>query len=721
MSELRRILKNRRRLALLLALPILAAALFVLERMGGDIRLGVSYLAEETAQYRADKQRFAAMTPEEAEADRSEYYMFDGQDQVTLRSTMLHVAGYRDYLDNVKKQAERMSNSAIFGKNKNTFTYRNIQKTAKDFEKLEGVTPEFGGNRAVETWLGFRLADAFYLIAMLILVLAFFEEKRCGILPLVRSTPAGRKRLALRRLGVLFLWACAFTLLLYAGTLAVSFALYGGTETLSHAVQSIQGFKTCTLRVSVGEWIALYFVAKALCGFLLGLIFWFILSFLSQTQLSWIVIIAILGAEYAAWAFIPTQMALSVFRWVNVFSYVFPADALGKYVNMNFFGLPVGVLDLLVGLYIVLAVLLSVGVVLVSVKRRPVGNRDLLGRLVAVYNRGADALRSRLSVTGMEWYKQLIFGGTVLFIIAAALIAPKLNYMGYGKSSPDDFLYSQYLREAQGPINEETYAYVEKARANVEDREGLGDFESAIGKLELRIKEAVRRAEEGGYEAWLMDQSRLSEVIGEDSVSVHRWNAIVAAALAILIAAPLFTVEKSCGTDKLLRSTARGRGGVFARKYLVLLVEIVAVFAILYTRQWMREVRLLGPDMLGAPIRNADMFAGTRLDLSLGGLMGAVFALRLVSLIAVGLIAAFVSARSQTREKAALVCAALMLVPGAVLYFGSEWAGYLSVIPGISAVDVLVPSAHSAGFAIVTSAVLAAAVALTVWEKRRQA
>ena len=721
MNELRRILSNKRRLIILIALPVLAVALFLLERMGGDILRGVSYLSEETRQYREDVQRFAAMTAEEADEDTSELYPFDGRNPITLRSTKLHVAGYADYLEAVSEQAERMSNSSVFGKNKNSFTYRNIQKTARDFEALSGVTPEFGGNRAIERWLDFNIQDALYLFAVLIVILAFFEERRSGLLTLVRSCPSGRKKLALSRLAVLFIWSAAFTVLIYAGTLITAFALYGGTDTLSHAVQSIESFRTCTLRVTIGEWIGLYFAAKLVCGFLIGLIFWFVLSFLSQTQLAWLAIIAILAAEYAAWAFIPSQMALSVFRYVNIFSYIFPAEALGKYVNMNFFGLPVGVLDLLIVLFVLLTAALSIGVVLISVKRYPVGNRNLLGRLIALFNKLADAVRSRLPITAMEGYKQLILGGTALFLVAAVWIAPRLNFMGYSSGSSDEFLYRQYLQEASGPIDEKTYAYIEQAKANIENyQDGMEDFGKALSKLEAQVELRKALADEGGYEPWLLDQSRLDETIGKSSVSIHRWNAIVAAALVILCAAPIFTFEKRAGTEKLLHSTLRGRGFVFIRKYLIILLEVAAIFALVYLRQWIRLVRCLGESTLSSPIQNADILAQSDLRITLGTFIALIFGLRLLALIAVGCFTAFISSRSQSWEKAALTGFALILLPGVLLYFGSEWVGYISIIPGISAVDILVPSSRSAAFAVITAVLMAAAAVLTFLEYRRR-
>ena len=39
-----------------------------------------------------------------------------------------------------------MAKSSIFGKDKNSFTYRNIQKTAKEFVALDGIETVFGNN-----------------------------------------------------------------------------------------------------------------------------------------------------------------------------------------------------------------------------------------------------------------------------------------------------------------------------------------------------------------------------------------------------------------------------------------------------------------------------------------------------------------------------------------------------------------------------------------------
>lgn len=714
MSELARILSDKKRLALYLLLPVICLALFLLELMGGDVKQGVGYLSEEVSHYRSDVGRFSLMSVEEAEADRSEIYLFDGRDPVTLRLTKLHTAGYADYLENVQAQAERMSASSVFGRNKSGFTYKNIQKTARDFKALQGVNTEFGGNRAVEKWIGFRLSDVLFLLGIVVTVLAFFEDKRCGLLPLVRATPRGRGRLARERLAILFAVSFVLTALIYGGTLAVSFSLYGGLDTLPHAVQSLVSFKTCTLRLTVGGWLALYFAVKVFCGFLLGLIFWFMLSFLSNMQLAWLVIIGVLGAEYAAWAFIPPQMAISILRYVNLFAYIFPAETLSKYVNMNFFGLPVGALDLLAALFVLLTVGLSAGVVVLAEKRFPMGSRELLGKAVRAADRALDFFRSRLPVFGMEWYKLLVLGGAVLFFAAGLWYSPRLHYVGYSYNSGDDFVYSQYLAEAAGPVNEDTYAYIARARDNIDEYDpDPYSYLAALDRIEEEAHAAEEAAEAGGYSPWLCEQSRIEDIFGQDSASIHRWNAAVSAALLILVTAPLFAFERKSGAERLLRSAPRGRGFTFARKIAVALISAACVWAIIYIRQWVRTRTYLGPENLGAHLGNIPLFAGMPVRMTLDGMLALLFILRLAALGALSLITAFISSRSQSWEKAALVGLVLIIAPAVLWYFGREWAGLAGLVPAVSGTALITPSANRTLLRIISCAWAALAVVLT--------
>ena len=690
MSELHRILSDRKRLALLLLLPFLSLGLYLLERMGGEVRDGVPYLQAEVAAYRENVSRFTAMSPAEAEADSSESYWFDGQGISTLRSTKLHVASYADYLVSVQAQAERMSASAVFGRDKNSFTYRNIQKTARDFRALEDIKVEFGGNRALETWINFRGGDLLSLLAILVLVLAFFEDKGCGLLPLVRACPKGRRALAMKRLGILLLASCIGTLLLCGSTLVLAFSLYGGTDTLRHSIQSVESFRTCTLHLTIGEWIALCLGAKVFCGFLVGLVFWFILSFLSQMQLAWLVFLAILGAEYAAWSLIPPQMALAVLRYVNLFAYVFPAETLSAYGNMNLFGWPVGTMTLLAWLFLLLTLSLSAWVVFGSVRRQPFGNRNLLGRPMALWNRGCDVLRSRFPLVVMEGYKLLILGGTALFLLAALWYAPQLHSFGYSYGNAEDAIYNSYVREAAGPINADTDTYLTQAREHLIAYDGdKSKYEAALSRLEEDIENLQAKAAAGGYAPWLTDQARINNVLGSEVRNVRQWSGIVALVLILLTCGPVFAFEVRAGTVTLLRTTPNGRGPLFRRKYAVLFVEVLAIWAILYLRQWSATLDHVGVVSLDAPIQNVAILSHLPIHCTLRQILALIFVLRLVGMLVVGLLTAWISSRSKTWEQTVLTGSALLLLPALLAYFDRPWANYFSVLPLLTGTDLI--------------------------------
>ncbi len=698
MSELRRILSDRRRLALLFCLPILCLGLYLLERMGGDVRSGTAYLKSEIAAYRENVPRFAAMSAAEAEADQSESYWFDGEGGSTLRSTKRHVSGYADYLDRVQTQARRMAASSVFGKNKNSFTYRNILKTASDFRMLNGIRVEFGGNRALETWISFRGGDVLFLLAILVLVLAFFEDKRCGLLPMVRACPRGRLSLIRSRLGILLLSSAVLTVLLCLLPLILALALYGGTETFGHTIQSVEGFRTCTLHLTVGQWIGFYLGAKVLCGFLLGLLIWFVLSFLSQMQLAWLVLLAILGVEYAAWTLIQPQLAISVFRYVNLFAYVFPAETLSAYGNMNFFGRPVGILTLLFWLYLLLTALLSAWVIFGSVKRRPLGNRNLLGRPIALWNRAFDLVRSRLPLLAMESYKLLILGGTALFLLAALWYAPKLRSFGYSFGSADDAAYNGYVHEAAGPINADTDAYLARARENLAAYYGdVSQYETALDRLEEETSILRARASDGGYTPWLAEEVRVNNVLGQDAWSVHRWSGIVSLFLVLLVCAPVFSFERRFGTEKLLRSVRKGRGPVLRRKIAVVCLEVLAIWAIVYLRQWNETLDYIGPASLDAPIQNIALLSRSSLRVTLKQFLILVFALRLLGMLTVGLLVSWLSSRAKGWEQAVLAGTGLLILPALLYYFDRAWAGNLSVLPILTGVEPLIPGPTQRG------------------------
>ncbi len=691
MNELRRILSDKKRLFILVMIPIVCIALFMFDRMYGNLRDGWRWMIRNVEQHREDVEKYCSLELDDAIVLLDEEYQ-GGLNQTTdLKTAAHHVKDYPNYLANVQAQAEKMSGTSIFGKNKNSFSYRNIQKTAKDFVALEGIEAEFGNNRAVETFLSYRTADILYLAVIVVIVIAFFEDRKNGLCSLVRSCPGGRLRLALSRLGILAGASVFFTAVIYISLLAVSFALFGGQNELGRSVQSLEWFKSCTFHMTIRQWLMTYLGAKVACGILIGLIFWFVLSFVSNIQLSWFMVLAILGVEYAAYTLIDGQHKFGILKYVNLFSFIYPFEPLSKYLNMNVFEHPVGVFPLLLTLFIVLFVLLGVGTVLLQVKRYPHGNRNILGRAILLWNRICDFFRRRLSLRGFEGYKLLILGGTVIFLAAGIFFGAKLGYTSY-EYMEENYVYLQYLNEAKGPVNEETEEYFATAHIQLELHPSVGsEFGSSLARLEGEAQTVKENAQARGYEPWLLNQTAMNNFLAEKAWPIPNWNALVALAFMIFCVAPVFAFERQTGTELLLRSTSGGRKKVLRAKYAIVFFETLLLWCGIYLREWITVATdTFGAELLKAPIQNINALAEFPIVMSFGAFLAVLYVARFIGMLAAAHIVAYFSSKVNTWEKAVLLGAGALIVPGALYYFGQDWAGYLSVLPSISMTELLV-------------------------------
>ena len=314
-----------------------------------------------------------------------------------LQTEAEYAAGYSKYLSSVQSNAETMSHSVIFSK-PGFFSSRNLEKTAKDFENILDVNVKFGANSGLEKWLGFKLGDYFHLLAMVLFVMAFLEERRRGLWPVVRTARGGRARLGVTRLGILLAASLLATVLFDAVPLIISLSLNGGWGGLGRPMQSVMSFETCPIKASIAGWLGIYFTTRVLFGAFLGVLIWCILGMLSNIQFSMSVLGVILVAEFVLYEYLPVQSILNGFKYVNIFSFVHTSTLFTEYLNVNMLGFPVGIRGLCYAVLIVFGAGLAVLAVSIQRYRRPEGNRDILGRLSQGSNKILDKIRTRLSL-----------------------------------------------------------------------------------------------------------------------------------------------------------------------------------------------------------------------------------------------------------------------------------------------------------------------------------
>ncbi len=116
------------------------------------------------------------------------------------------------YLDLVETQYEQMldrarqaAETSIFS-DPDSFAYRNIQKTLRDFASFRDIQLQPVKARAFLLYFQNLAAELSLAVWMLAAVVVILKDRRNGLWPVIHALPNGRWHLALQRVGIL---ACA--------------------------------------------------------------------------------------------------------------------------------------------------------------------------------------------------------------------------------------------------------------------------------------------------------------------------------------------------------------------------------------------------------------------------------------------------------------------------------------------------------------------------------
>lgn len=606
-----------------------------------------------------------------------------------LLSEAEYLAGYGDYLTGIQSQAQIQSQTSIFGK-PGSFSRRNLAKTAEEFGAILGVEVEFGFSLGLTKWLDFEteLGDYFHLLALIIIVMSFLEERRRGLWPVIRTTRGGRRGLGLTRIGILLAGSVLAAVLFSLLPFLLSMFFFGGWEDLGRSLQSVPAFSVCPLRITVAEWLLRFFVLKILSGALIGLALWCVLGSLANTQFSVSVLGVTLTAEFVLYELLPVQSILNVLKYFNIFAYVHTSKLYTEYLNVDLFGFPVGIRAIAVFGIAVIGLALALLAVLTQAHRRPEGRRDILGRVAAPLERALDVIRTRLSLGGWEGWKLLIFQYGALLLALAILATGQLSF-AQASAAPVDRWYDAYLSDMEGPIDGSTDKYIARARERARESDDAAQLLSALDRVEAHVDELRQRAEKGGYDPWIVSDEPYDFVYGESSRETQRLNAAVAVMLVSVLAAPLWAFERQSGVTMLLHSTRRGRRALFRRKAVVAALLAAAVWAALTLREFRDGFLPFRPDTLSVPVQNLDRLASFPLRVTASQYLALLYAVRLVMLTGVSEAAMCVGFACPSVRTAYVASFGLLGIPALLTALGVEMFKWASPVVPVASAEIM--------------------------------
>ena len=646
---------------------------------------------------------------------------------------------YDDYLATIQANKEKMLSFSIFN-DPDSFSGRNIIKTADEFETLEGVSLTLGADGAITALMDFSITDYLLLAVLILVCISFLDERKKGLWSVIHAAPGGRLRLSFQRTGILLGVSVIGVLLLYGSNLLLGFSAYGGMDNLGRAVQSVELLGKMPICCTVGEFLLLYLLFKIGATFLVALLLWLIFTALNNVKYTMIAAAGVLVAEYSLYTFLPVQSGLNVFKYFNIFTYITTSDLYTNYLNIDLLGYPVGIRAVSQYACIPLILLFASVCIIVHCYKRPSAGKDILGRFVYSANRITDWFLRRFHLFGIELHKTLaIQKGILILLLFVYLVSGMTFTVNIPVTNGTDAAARNYTSQLEGEITEDTLQQIEDIQAELDaalaaHEEARLQYENGemeypqydvfaraaeaaktksdgLAIVKVRIEELQALGMEKGITPWLIEESPYQGTYGADATPNQNRAALVAMLTITLLLAGSMSYETQSGMNFVLASTLRGRKKLLYRKIGVAVFFTTIVWAITYGLEFQAFLGVCDTTTFVASVQNLSMLENFPVQCSIGVFFMGLYLFRWLALFSCAMLTMLISSGMKRMETAYIATCGVIILPSVLyLFIGLEPLKYLSLALPVQVIPMMTEDAG--GFVIFFTCVIMVALIL---------
>ena len=552
-----------------------------------------------------------------------------------LRSEALK--NFPEYLRAIEKNKDYMLTFSIF-RDENSFSSRNILKTADEFQGLQNVPLSLENTGAIEGILLYSGSDLFLILLLIVVALCFLAERKRGLWGLIYSLQMGRSTLALHRLGILLLLSVMGTLLLYGSNVLLGTILYGGIGNLRISVQSIPILQEYPVPISIGGFLIQYIVLRIGSAFLLGLILWLLLGALSDARYGVVIGIAFLLIEYGLYRFLPEQSAYNILKYLNLCTYFHIAPLYTHYLNVDILGFPVGIRRVSELATLPLIFVTSSGCIAQQCFRRPAQGKSWVEIFTRRIGNCLDRCLQYLPLWGREVYKILFSQRGIVILLLFVYLALGIEHSVPLQAGSEQVAYErQYLVQLQGEITSKTFSEIDQlqeeqkkiietmgqakeAYSNGEISRGEYmsiSFEgniaqiklAALGEVENQAETLKEQSEIQGFTPVLLDETPYQSVYGKPAKIVQLKSLFLIFGALLLLLGANSAYERKSKMIPLLRSVKDGRKGVLREKALAAVCITLLLWAVMYGKEFWDFYRIFPEELWNIAPQNLSILA----------------------------------------------------------------------------------------------------------------
>lgn len=384
-----------------------------------------------------------------------------------LFDAMKYSHNFNKNLEKMEESYSLMNQFSIFSK-KDTFNYRNIEKTRNDYSKLIDAGSQYNYRKGVVLFSKSKVTDLIcILLVMLVSSTIFWQEREKKLWGLIHSNKKGRATVTKAKLSLYFLVTFGIVTMMYSMILLISSKIVGLGD-LTANIQSISEFSKCSIPITVFEYLLLFFIFKTLAIFVIAMVLSAIFSSINNYNLAIGTFFSIFIISYIFYNKISILSSWNKLKFLNIFAITDTKYLLGDYVNLDFFKYAVNVK--VAGLFfgaLVFLLCLSITIYKLSQARFIQSKTLQFPRFIASMKKTIIPPINRIFI--YELYKLFIVK-KLIFVIASVAF---LSYYTRIKVEPvynlDEFVYLEYIKTLEGELTEEKEAIILEEKAKFDN------------------------------------------------------------------------------------------------------------------------------------------------------------------------------------------------------------------------------------------------------------
>lgn len=548
---------------------------------------------------------------------------------------------YHAHIESVLENAENLSSKKLFS-DKNSYSYKSIQKSAEDFSKNKNIELSLVNDLPVSAVLNYQIGDFILILMCVFMAISFVSEKNVNLL--INTCKNGRRILKLKQLPILILFSVFSSAVIYISEIIISQKIYNAPINLSVVIQSSDMFSDCILHINFLQLFTIHILFKAMIAIMIAFVIWLLISISNNIILVSGIAGIIAATELLLYKNISAQSNLSFFKTFNIFS-LFDYKSITEYNLISLFSVPVRA-DIIIWVIVLLITFVVSASIIFSAKQNyPIKSPKKAFRILHIlFNKLSEfyaRLQSLFYAGRFETFKIMHIGKGLLVVIAFLLIIGfNFNTSPLVFSSTEVFL-NDYYEKYGGELNEKVYESIDKMQAELEavdaefslksqqyaDNEiSLEEYELVVAKNEAydtqrkavdELTQQIERIEqlsnkgiqpvlinEIGYNNLFFSQSNQAEIL------------LLICAVTILFSS-VFSIEKASNMFVLNHCSKNGRKQLYFKKVITVIPKIFVLTAISYLSFIAQNNYLYKLDNLNADIHNLECLQGLNLNVNI--------------------------------------------------------------------------------------------------------